>query len=142
VNLLLLLSAAFAAQGLGWVVVGSFDPWGLYDRWLAMALFGASELPAGALPLWRFGVALIGATTTGFFVLFFAVVRYGLSPSAPWAYPALWTALLCWFVPDSLASMALGVGFNVVAVNVPCVVLLGGTLAAWKRATTRQALER
>jgi hypothetical protein len=138
-KLLRLLSALFAVQGLVWAALGSFDPWGFYDERLAMALFDASELPAEAQKSWRFAVALLGATTTGFFVLFYTIVRYALAARAVWAYPALWTALLAWFVPDTAASIAMNASFNVTTVNLPCVILIGASLLVWKGAVTSQA---
>lgn len=132
-RLLLVLSALFAVQGLVWAVLGSFDPFGLYDRWLAQALFGSTALPDAAKPVWRFGVALLGATTTGFFALFHFIVRYALAERAAWAYRALWTALWAWFLPDSAASLWVGAKFNVMAVNLPCLILIGSVLLAWRR---------
>jgi hypothetical protein len=129
---LLVLSAAGAALGLFWAVLGSVDPWGVYDRALARALFDAPALPEPAARVWRFAVALVGATSTGFFVLCCVVVRHALADGATWAYRGLWAALLAWFVPDSALSLWAGVAFNVWAVNVPCLLLFGSALVAWR----------
>lgn len=47
-RVLMVLSLAFAALGLLWVVLGTLDPFGVYDAQLASALLGVPSLPDAA----------------------------------------------------------------------------------------------
>ena len=46
-----ILVLALALQGLGWALIGSFDPFGIWDGLAARALYGEAQLPAEARPL-------------------------------------------------------------------------------------------
>lgn len=129
---LLAASLLFAAQALSWVALGSFDPFGLWDGLAAEALHGGATPPAVAA-FRRFVLGPFGATTAAYFVLFAAVARWPLRAGEPWAWWALSGSLGLWFVVDSLASLARGGLFNVLLVNVPCLIVLGIPLLALRR---------
>jgi hypothetical protein len=58
-----------------------------------------------------------------------------------WAYTAVFTAVLVWFGLDTAASLRHGAWFNVVIVNVPCLILLGiPLLEIWRRQEPGEAL--
>ena len=80
---LIVVCGLLAVQGVSWMVFGSFDPWGLYDDWLARSLLGSAALPAEALPTLRFAIGLLGATDAAFFVLLAFVVWNAYRPGAP-----------------------------------------------------------
>ena len=122
-------SLLFAAQALGWVVLGSFDPFGVWDG-LAADAFHGGHTPPAVEEFRRFLLGPFGATTAGYFVLFAAVARYPFRAREPWALVALSGSLALWFTVDSLASLARGGLFNVVLVNVPCALILG--LPLWR----------
>ena len=134
---LLVASALFAAQAASWIVIGSFDPFGLYKGLLAHALFGGDGLSPEARTTFRFGVGLLGATTAAFFVLVFLIVRHAFSRREPWSHRAVVAGVAVWFVLDSGFSLAVGAVFNVVLVNVPCLIILAIPLLATAREFAR-----
>ena len=127
---LVIASLGFALQAFSWTVLGSFDPLGVYDGWLAEVLYGTETLPPDARPALAFGVRLLGATTCGYFVLFAGIAGFALRRGARWAHASLTAALLTWFLLDSAMSLLSGVVFNVWLVNLPCFVALALPLAA------------
>lgn len=134
---LVVASILFAVQALSWTLVGSFDPFGLWDG-LAADAFHAGETPAAVARFRRFILGPFGATTAAYFVLFAAVARHPLRARERWAYWALAGSLGLWFTVDSLASVARGGLFNVLLVNVPCAVILGVPLLALRREFARR----
>jgi hypothetical protein len=136
---LVALCMLFALVGASWVVLGSLDPLGLYERLLARAFFGAGSLGPLAGPVFRFMAGLLGATTAAFFVLAAFVVEHAFP--ARWAYRAVWAAVLTWFVLNSALSLFVGATFNVAVVNVPCLVALAVPLLALRRHVGAEAPE-
>lgn len=118
------LCLALVVQGLSWIVLLSFDPFGVWEGLAAQALYGSESLPQAALPLARLLTAILGATDAGFFVLMFVLVRHGFGEHT-WAYRGVVAGVLTWGLVDSAASAALGAWFNVALVNLPALVLLG-----------------
>ena len=119
------ISLLLAAQGISWALLGSFDPWGIWDGLAARALYGAAELPEGALPFGRLMMVLLGGTDAGFFVLLYVLVRYGVRAGEHWAHRGAMAGMLTWFVIDTAGSLLLGATFNVVLVNIPALLLVG-----------------
>lgn len=122
---LLIISALFGLQAVTWLFFGSFDPLGVYTGLLADALFGVPRLPQEARVTLAFATGPLGATTAGFWVLVHALVRHGFSRRDRWSYRAVVSAVLVWFTLDSVASVAHGAWFNVLLVNIPCLLLIG-----------------
>lgn len=122
-------SLLFALQALTWVLLGSFDPFGVWDALAASALF-EGRTPAAVERFRRFVLGPFGATTAAYFALFAAVARYPFRARERWAFLALSGSLGLWFTVDSLASLARGGLFNVLLVNVPCAAALG--LPLWR----------
>lgn len=118
------LCAILAVQGLGWALIGSFDPFGTWDGLAAQALYAAPRLPDAALPLARLLLVLLGATDAGFFVLLYFLVRHGISSGLPWAHRAAVCGIGAWFLIDTLGSLYLGAWFNVALVNLPALLLM------------------
>lgn len=57
------------------MIIGSFDPFGFYDYWMARWLFGADQLTDEARRTFAFVLIPFGATTAGYFALVFLVVK-------------------------------------------------------------------
>jgi hypothetical protein len=109
--------------GLMWVVIGSFDPIGLWDGLLADAFYDG-RTPETVERFRRFILGPFGATTAAAFLALAAIVRYPFRRREPWAFFAVAGSVWLWFLVDSAASLYHGALFNVVLVNIPCVVLL------------------
>lgn len=117
-------SLLFAVQALSWAVLGSFDPFGLWDGLAADALFGGGT-PAEVERFRRFVLGPFGAITAGYFALFAAVARHPFRARERWAWQALSGSLLLRFAVDSLASLVRGGLFDVPLVTVRCALILG-----------------
>lgn len=126
---LLIVSILLAVQGMSWIIMGSFDPMGIYDARVARVLLDSDSLPASAKATFRYAVALLGATDAAFFVLFAIIVRIPFSRRESWAHAALSSSILTWFLLDSVFSISVGAWFNVLIVNIPCLLLIGIPLA-------------
>ena len=127
----------FALQGISWIAIGSFDPFGIYDRMMSNALLDGIPLSQETKKVFHFSLIMLGATTAGFFVLFGLVAKHSLLQRQHWAYWTLSAGLGTWFVLDSVASVAVGATFNVLLVNLPCLLVLGIPLLILYKSTTR-----
>ncbi len=106
-----------------WVVLGTFDPFHVYDRLLAHALFGARSLGPLAAPVFRFTMGLHGAASAALFGLLAAVVQYAFP--ARWAYRAAWYALGGWAGLGAVASIMAGAYFSLLLLHGPGFAALG-----------------
>jgi len=114
----------FALQSAFWAVYGSFDPFNFYDAIAARSLYGKATLPSEVQRFQGFIFGPFGATTVGYFILMYALVRYPLARKEKWAYVATVSAIGAWFVLDTVMSLYHGALFNVLIVNIPCVLVL------------------
>lgn len=126
---LLVACVLFGAQGLFWVGYGSFDPFGIWDGFLADAFYGG-DTPASVVRFRRFLLGPFGATLAGFYLAVGLVVRFPFRRREPWAFAAVAGAVGLWFLVDTAASLAHGAAFNVLLVNVPCALVMGVPLVA------------
>ena len=129
-KILLVLSAVFAALGASWGLIGGFDPVGFYEGHMARSLWRAERLPEDARRAFAFTLVPLGATTAGFFVLVFLIVRHAFPRRERWAYQAVVRAVLIWFALDTGLCAVHQAWFNVLIVNVPCLAVLGVPLLA------------
>ena len=122
---LMVASAMFGIFGASWAVLGNFDPFGIYTSLLARSQWGTSQPTPEALDTFAFMTVPLGATTAGYFVMVFMLVRFGFAQRQPWAYWSVVAALLTWFVIDSVFSGLHGAYFNIWLVNLPCLLIMG-----------------
>ena len=124
-RMLLVLTIFFALQGLTWPLLGSFDPLGLWDGAMETALYPNGLEDQQLEPFKHFILGPLGATNAGFWTLAAALVAVPFKRREGWAYRALIAAVLVWFLVDCTASLLSGATFNILIVNVPCLVLVG-----------------
>ncbi len=130
------LFGLLALQGLGWALLGSFDPWGWWDGHLAQALFGREALLPAEEQVKRAVLIPLGATDAGFFLLAALFAARAERAGERYVIGSLGAAVGLWFVADSALSVWGGIGFNALFVNVPVTVLLAVLLAGWWRAAS------
>ncbi len=127
---LFIASLLLALQGVTWIIMGSFDPFGIYDGVLSRALLNADQMSDDTLIIYQFMIGLLGATDAAFFVLFAFIAKYPFANQERWAHVALITGFLTWFILDTGLSFHLNAVFNIFYVNVPCLLLIGIPLVA------------
>lgn len=110
--------------------MGSFDPFGIYDGILSHTLLNTDQMTGDTLVVYRFMIGLLGATDAAFFVLFAFIARYPFAHQERWAHVALMTGFLTWFILDTALSFHFNALFNILYVNVPCLLLIGIPLVA------------
>ena len=81
---------------------------------------------------WLFGI--IGGTIVGFHVLMVFISENAFKRREPWAYWAMWTGMISWFVIDSSISIYYGAVHNVVLINLVALVLIGLPLVMTRQA--------
>lgn len=124
VNYLRIVSIIFAAMGLMWAVLGSFDPFGIYDARMAQTFFGQNDLPAEAKQVFSFALAPFGMTAVGYFVLQYFIATYAFAKRERWAFVAITVAFWIWLIGDTILSLQHGAVFNVLLANVPSLILM------------------
>lgn len=72
---------------------------------------------------WLFGI--IGGTIMGFHLLMIAISENAFKKRERWAYQALWSGLLAWFMIDSSISIYYGAVHNFVLINLIALFLIG-----------------
>ncbi len=81
---------------------------------------------------WLFGI--IGGTIVGFHILMIFISEYAFKRKERWAYRAMWTGILSWFLIDSGISLYYGAVHNVVMINLVALILIGLPLVMTGRA--------
>jgi hypothetical protein len=120
---------AFGLYSLVWVIIGSFDPLGLWDGLLADAFYDG-RTPETVTRFRQFILGPLGATSAAAFLALAMILRFPFRRREPWAFAAVAGALWLWFLVDSAASVYHGAVFNVWLVNLPCVIALTIPLVA------------
>ena len=119
-----IISIFFAALGALWAVIGSFDPFGLYDQAFAQAFWKTDELPADAKTAFRFILGPFGATSCGYFVLQFFIAKYAFLRRERWAYKAILSAFLIWLLLDTSMCLYYKAYFNIFFANIPSLIAM------------------
>jgi uncharacterized BrkB/YihY/UPF0761 family membrane protein len=105
----------------------------VHNEYTRSIFFESNELQPDVLNLknWLFGI--IGATIVGFHVLMVMISENSFKKKEPWAYWALWFAMLSWFIIDSGISIYYGAIHNVVIINLVALVLIGFPLIVTRK---------
>lgn len=83
-----------------------------------MVFWPPLEQPGSLGPHGVFLLGIVGAVVMGWGVMIYFLVSEGIASGAPWAYKALWTSLLIWFVVDNIASWIAGAPLNLLGNSV------------------------
>ncbi|MFK7935653.1 MAG: hypothetical protein AB8G22_19220 [Saprospiraceae bacterium] len=71
---------------------------------------------------WLFGI--IGGTIAGFQLLIIFISENAFRKRERWAWVAVFSGMLMWFVVDSTACICYGAWFNVWLINIPSFILI------------------
>lgn len=88
-------------------------------------VFFNDSLPDEAEKLRQFLFGPIGGTVAGYFLLQTFVVYGPFKRKEPWAWKAIFWALMIWFITDSSVSIYHGAFFNVWMINIWTLILVG-----------------
>ena len=97
----------------------------MHNHYTRQVFFDGADFPPETLALknWLFGI--IGATIMGFHILMIFISENAFRRKEPWAPNAIWTALLSWFIVDSVISFYYGAIHNIVLVNLVALIVIG-----------------
>ncbi|MBK9169666.1 MAG: hypothetical protein IPM24_19710, partial [Bryobacterales bacterium] len=129
---LLVASIGFALNGLAvcwWPDSPHLDVWNAAIR----ETFGSEGEDVR-----RFLLGPLGGTMAGYFAMQTFIVWIPFRRRERWAWTAVISALLTWFVSDTLASLRAGAVFNIWMVNVPALIAAGIPLLATRPAFRRE----
>jgi hypothetical protein len=118
------VSLLFSAIGLMWLVVGSFDPFGIYDTAFARTFWHTDTLPSDVRTAFRFILGPFGATSAGYFILQYFIAKYAYALRLRWGYNAIMVAFFFWFFTDTAFSLWMGAYFNVLMANIPSLIAM------------------
>lgn len=95
-----------------------------YNSFTNEVFFQGNEMQGELLNFknWLFGI--IGRTIVGYHILMIMISENAFKNKEPWAYHALWFALLSWFVIDSGISIYYGAIHNLIMINLVALVLI------------------
>lgn len=119
VSYLKIISLFFAFMGVVWAIVGSFDPFGIYDEIFANTFWNQDTLPKDAQIATRFLLGPFGATSAGYFLLQYFITKHAYAQKQLWGYNAILIAFFFWFILDSTMCLYHGAYFNILIANVP-----------------------
>lgn len=88
-------------------------------------VFFNDSFPDEAEKLRQFLFGPIGGTVAGYFLLQTFVVYGPFKRKEPWAWRAIFWALMIWFITDSSVSIYHGAFFNVWMINIWTLILVG-----------------
>lgn len=124
VNYLKFVSLFFVAMGVMFAVLGSPDPFGIYERLMAQTFYDQDELPAQVSRTFRFILAPFGMTMAGYFLLQYYIAKHAFAKRELWAWKAILVAFFFWFIVDTTMSAIHGAWFNIMLANVPSLILM------------------
>ena len=122
IKYLKVVSLFLAFLGIIWAVLGSFDPFGIYDQLFAQTFWREDQLPADAKQAFQFILGPLGATNLAYFLLLYFVVKYAFPKRELWAYHAVVYSFLAWFVLDTSMCLFYKGYFNILIANVPALI--------------------
>jgi len=114
----------FAFMGVVWAIVGSFDPFGIYDSYFAQTFWGTAILPKDAQIATQFLLVPLGATNAGYFILQYFIAKHAFAKRELWAYQAIVTGFLFWFILDSAMCLFYSGYFNILIANIPTLMAM------------------
>lgn len=117
-------SLFFAAMGVMWAILGSFDPFGIWDGFMAQVFYGRETIPDDVMRAKKFILGPFGATSAGYFILQYFIASNGYAKREPWAYQAIIFAFTFWFVLDTAVSAYHGAYFNILLANIPSLIAM------------------
>ncbi len=123
-NYLKIVSIIFAVMGLMWAVIGSFDPLGIYDQWMAQTFYGQNDFPPDVKKAIQFILAPFGATSMGYFILQYFIAANAYANREKWAYQTIMIAFFAWFILDTILSISHNAWFNVFLANIPALLMM------------------
>ncbi len=124
VNYLKTVSLFMAAMGVMWAIVGSFDPFGLYDTQFAKAFWNVEQLPTDAKRTFQFLAIPLGATNMGFFILQYFIATNAYARKEKWAYKAIMYGFFGWFLLDTGMCLWYKAYFNILMANIPALLAM------------------
>lgn len=106
----------------------------LHNGYTIDVFFQGTAFPPDVLALknWLFGI--IGGTIVGFHALMIFISEYAFKRKEKWAYWAMWTGLLSWFVIDSSISLYYRAIHNIILINLVALLLIGLPLVMTRKA--------
>lgn len=124
VKYLKVTSIFFAIMSSMWAIIGAFDPFGIYDQAFATTYWNRDVLPADAELAKKILLAPLGATSAGFFIFQWFIAKHAYAKKQLWAYNAIVSAFLFWFLLDSMMCLINGAYFNIVIANIPALLAM------------------
>jgi hypothetical protein len=118
------VSLFFAFLGLMWAVIGSFDPFGVYEKAFAQTYWHRDTLPPDAGQTFRFILGPFGATCAGYFILQYFIALHAYAQRKVWGFNAIVTAFLTWFVLDTTMCLVYKGYFNILLANIPALLAM------------------
>jgi hypothetical protein len=109
---LLVLSGIIILFGLAMSTLNNTEIFDLLNRQVDPTFWGAQLAPQPALAFrgWVYGVT--GATMAGWGVFFAFLAHFPFRRREKWAWMCILGGVLVWYLPDTIISLAYGVGFN------------------------------
>lgn len=121
---LLAVSIIFTIMGIIIAIMPDSILFSLHTEATGNRFFGG-QLPAEAENFRRFLFGPIGGTIAGYFLLQTFIVYGPFKSREPWAWKAIFWALMTWFITDSSVSIFHGAFFNVWMINIWTLILVG-----------------
>ncbi len=115
-RVLLAMNAFFVLFGISTAWFASIPPSSLWSQWIAEHFYQGT-MPQDARTMYDFMRGPLGGTMAGSYLLQTWIVAVPLRRGEPWAWWAIASATVVWFVVDSAVSIAHDAWFNVFYIN-------------------------
>jgi hypothetical protein len=125
-------SFIFAIVGMFWALTGTADPFGIYERLMALNYWGLESLPPDALISFQFLLVPLGATCAGYFLMLYFIATYAFPKKEKWSYFAVVVPFLVWFSTDTILCIIHGAFFNVYFANIPSLITMLPVIFSYK----------
>jgi len=107
-----------------WALIGSFDPFGIYDQAYATSFWNTEQLPPDAQIATQFLLGPLGATSASYFILQYFIAKHAYANKQLWGYQAILFAFFFWFILDTSVSFYHKAYFNILIANLPALLAM------------------
>jgi len=97
----------------------------LHNTYTKAVFFEGQEFTGDILRFKNWLFEIIGGTIVGFHLLMIMISENAFKKKERWAYQALWSGLIAWFLIDSSISVYYGAIHNLVLINLVALFLIG-----------------
>lgn len=112
-------SLFFMIMGGLWAIIGSLEPFGIFDTMMSQSFFGKDQLSPETIRVQKFLLVPFGATAVGYFIFQYLITIHAFAKKEKWAYNTIAIANIIYWSIDAGLTLYHEAYFNTLLTNIP-----------------------